>query len=324
MRKLSIVIPIKDEQDNLKPLHALVVKSLQDWGPWELIFVDDGSTDRSPQVLSDLAQADSRVKVIRLRKNFGQAAATQAGLDAATGDLIATMDGDIQNDPSDLTGMIAKLDEGYDVILGERAKRKDGMLLRKVPSYLANRLIRKVAGIPFRDFGCAIRVMKAEFAHGLKLYGEMHRFITVLLMNQGARIAQLPVKHHARNAGTSKYGIGRTGRVILDLITIKFLSGYLTRPMHFLGGIGLTFVGAGVVALAATVLMKMISGLWMTGNPLLHLSVMLTLVGMQFVSMGVIGEVVVRTYFESQSKSPYSVRETLNIEEPNVAERKAA
>lgn len=323
MRKLSVVIPVKDEQENVRPLYELLDRSLTSWGDWEVVFVDDGSTDRTPEVLKRLANDDVRVKLVRLRRNFGQAAATQAGLDAATGDLVATMDGDIQNDPSDLTAMVEKIDEGYDVVLGLREKRQDGFALRLLPSMLANKLIRNVTGIPFKDFGCAIRVMKAEYARNLKLYGEMHRFIPVLLMNQGAKMAQVPVKHHARTAGVSKYGLGRTGRVILDLITVKFLSGYLTRPMHFLGGVGLCFIAASILALATTVGMKWYSGLWMTGNPLLQLSVMLFLVGMQFLSMGVIGEVAVRTYFESQSKSPYAVKETRNLDEPVVARRAA-
>src|SRR6476620_9438901 len=285
MRTLSIVVPVKDERENVDPLYRQVRDVLRDGFAWELVYVDDGSTDGTFDELTRLAALDRRVKVVRLRRNFGQAAAMQAGIDASVGELIATMDGDLQNDPADLQAMVAKLDEGYDMVLGERVDRKDN-LLRKIPSGLANRLIRKVTGIPFRDFGCTIRVIRAEVARHMRIYGEMHRFIPVLAMNLGAKTAQIPVRHHPRTAGKSKYGIGRTGRVLLDLLTIKFMSGYLTRPMHFMGGLGLLFFCLAFVSLAATVLMKVIGGHWMTGNPLLYLSIMLGLVGTQMLSLG--------------------------------------
>ena len=313
MRTVSIVVPVKDERDNVEPLYQHVRDALRERFDWELIVVDDGSTDGTFEALGRLAAIDPRLKVIRLRRNFGQAAAMQAGIDASAGDLVATMDGDLQNDPADIPLMIDKLDEGYDVVLGERSKRQDKMLLRKVPSLVANKLIRKVTGLPFRDFGCTLRVMRQEIARNIRIYGEMHRFIPVLATNLGAKIAQIPVRHHPRRAGVSKYGIGRSGRVILDLLTIRFMSGYLTRPMHFMGGIGLFFMAGGFLSLAATVAMKVFSGLFMTGNPLLLLSVMLTLVGIQMLSMGLIGEVLTRTYFESQGKRPYTVRESRNL-----------
>jgi len=250
---------------------------------------------------------------VRLRRNFGQAAAMQAGIDASSGDLIATMDGDLQNDAGDLPLMVAKIDEGYDVVLGERANRRDSMVIRKIPSMLANRIIRKVTGLPFRDFGCTIRVLRREVAENLHIYGEMHRFIPVLASQIGARMTQIPARHHPRTAGTSKYGISRTGRVILDLIAVKFLSGYMTRPMHFLGGAGLGIVALGGIAFFTTIVMKYGIGMGMTSNPLFLMSVMMMLVGIQLLSMGLLGEVMMRTYFESQKKAPYTVRETLNI-----------
>jgi glycosyltransferase involved in cell wall biosynthesis len=324
MRSLSIVVPAKDERENVEPLHAAVEDALRGAFDWELVIVDDGSTDGTFEELTKLAARDPRVKVVRLRRNFGQAAAMQAGIDAASGDLVATMDGDLQNDPADLPLLVAKLDEGYDMVLGERANRQDKMLLRKVPSKIANALIRKVTKVPFRDFGCTIRVLKADLARNLRIYGEMHRFIPVLANNLGARVAQMPVRHHPRRAGKSKYGIGRTGRVLLDLLTIKFFSGYLTRPMHFMGGVGIFFFLMSFISLMVTVLMKMYSGQWMTGNPFLYLSVALGLVGTQMLSMGLLGEVMMRTYYESQDKRPYVVRESLNMDDKDEPGRVAA
>ena len=312
MRTLSIVVPVKDERDNIEPLYRKVKDVLREGFAWEVVYVDDGSTDGTFEELTRLAALDRRVKVVRLRRNFGQAAAMQAGIDASVGELIATIDGDLQNDPADLQTMVAKLDEGYDMVLGERVDRKDN-LLRKIPSGLANRLIRKVTGIPFRDFGCTIRVIRSDVARHLRIYGEMHRFIPVLAMNLGARTAQIPVRHHPRTAGKSKYGIGRTGRVMLDLLTIKFMSGYLTRPMHFMGGLGLLFFFLSFVSFAITVGNKIYNNTFMTGNPFLYLSVALGLVGTQMLSMGLLGEVMMRTYYESQDKRPYVVRESRNL-----------
>jgi glycosyltransferase involved in cell wall biosynthesis len=324
MPRVSVVIPIKDESENIHALYEHLKTSLRDGPSWEAVLVDDGSTDDSFVLMSKIAASDPRWKVIQLRRNFGQAAAMQAGLDAATGEVIATMDGDLQNDASDIPVLLKKLDEGYDVVLGERAKRQDAMLIRKVPSRIGNWVIRRVTGIPFRDFGCTMRVLKKEVAKGIRIYGEMHRFIPVLANNQGAKITQIPVKHHPRRAGTSKYGLGRTGRVILDLITVKFISGYLTRPMHFLGGTGLVIMLAGVLSLMGTLAMKLVWGIDMTGNPLLLLSALLSLVGFQFLSMGLLGEVMTRTYFESQGKPPYVIRETRNIASQDEENRKVA
>jgi len=318
MNMLSIVVPIKDECENLTRLHECVREAMLGHGDWELVIVDDGSSDGSFALLERIAEGDARVKVVRLRRNYGQAAAMQAGIDAATGDVIATMDGDLQNDPADLPMMLAKLSEGYDVVLGERLKRQDSMLIRKVPSRMANWLIRKVTGLPFRDFGCTLRVMRREVAESMRIYGEMHRFIPVLAQQQGARMTQVPTRHHPRLAGKSKYNLSRTGRVFLDLITIKFLSSYLTRPMHFLGGLGLMVIAMGFLTLGAVIAMKLGWDHSMTRNPLLLLCVLLTLVGIQLISTGLIGEVLARTYFESQDKRPYAVRERLN---PGGSER---
>ena len=209
---LSVVVPVKDERENVRPMFDRVRGALDGAriGPWELVFVDDGSTDGTFTELETVAREDARVKVVRLRRNFGQSAATQAGLDAAAGDVIVTMDGDLQNDPADIPRMLVKLDEGYDAVLGERTRRNDRVLVRKVPSRCANWLLRRFLGVPFKDFGCTLRVMRRDVVDGLQLYGEMHRFITALAVQQGAYVAQVPVRHHPRTAGKSKYNISRT------------------------------------------------------------------------------------------------------------------
>lgn len=311
---LSVVIPVKDERDNVRPVADRVRAALRDSGPWELVFVDDGSTDDTFAALEAVAAADARVKVVRLRRNFGQSAATQAGLDAAAGDVIATLDGDLQNDPADLPRMLAKLDEGYDAVLGLRAKRQDKLLVRKVPSLIANRLIRRVLDIPFRDFGCALRVMRRDVADGLELYGEMHRFITALILQQGARVAQIPVAHHPRTAGKSKYNLTRAVRVTLDLMTVKFLGSYQTRPMHVFGTLGLGCVGLGFLLALASVVMKYTTGPGMTANPLFLIGAVAALTGVQFLSLGLVGEVLTRVYFGSQGKRPYLVRDRRNLD----------
>jgi glycosyltransferase involved in cell wall biosynthesis len=320
---LSVVIPIKDERDNLTPLHESLRQALDPLGlSYEVIFVDDGSIDGSFAVLEGLARSDERVKVVRLRRNFGQSAALQAGIDWSRGEVLVTLDGDLQNDPADIPVLLAKLNEGYDAVLGLRANRQDHLLIRKVPSYLGNWLIRKVTGVRIKDMGCTLRAMRRDLAEALPLYGEMHRFVPVLAQQAGARLAQIPVRHHPRRAGKTKYNLSRTVRVVLDLMTVKFLHSYLTRPMHVMGLAGLISMGLGVVSLLVTVWMKSHFGTFMTGNPFLLLSALLELIGVQFISLGLIGEVLTRTYFESQGKPAYTVRTTLNLEQPE--RRKAA
>jgi glycosyltransferase involved in cell wall biosynthesis len=332
MAVLSVVIPIKDECDNLRPLHERLRRTLDPLcvGPkprladYELLFVDDGSTDGSFALLEVLAAADRRVKVIRLRRNYGQTPALQAGINWSKGDVLVTMDGDLQNDPADIPRLLDTLDEGYDAVLGQRKDRKDNFLIRKLPSLIANFVIRKVTGTPIHDMGCTLRAMRRDLAEALPLYGEMHRFIPVLAQMHGAKLAQIEVRHHPRTAGRTKYTLSRTVRVLLDLITVKFLDSYLTRPMHVMGTAALVSMGLGVVSLMATVWMKYVSSppVFMTGNPLLLLSAMLEMVGVQLLSMGLIGELLTRTYFESQGKTAYVVRGTLNIEPPS--EKRAA
>lgn len=320
---LSVVIPIKDERDNLKPLHERLRQALDPLGlSYEIVLVDDGSSDGSFPLLQELAAGDSRLKVVQLRRNFGQTAALQAGIDFSCGDILVTMDGDLQNDPADIPVLLEKLVEGYDAVLGLRANRQDHLFVRKIPSLLGNWLIRKVTGVPIKDMGCTLRAMRRDLADSLPLYGELHRFIPVLAQQCGGRLIQIPVRHHPRTAGKTKYNLSRTVRVILDLITVKFLHSYLTRPMHVMGLAGLVSMGLGFICLLTTLLMKSVSGVFITGNPFLHFGVMLEMIGVQCILMGLLGEVLTRTYFESQGKPAYQVRHTLNIEQP--ARRRAA
>jgi glycosyltransferase involved in cell wall biosynthesis len=323
MIRLSVVIPIKDERDNLRPLHERLHCALDPLGlPYELILVDDGSSDGSYAVLEELAVRDPLLKVVRLRRNFGQTAALQAGIDWSSGEVLVTMDGDLQNDPADIPLLLAKLAEGYDAVLGLRANRQDHWLIRKIPSLLGNWLIRKVTSVQIKDMGCTLRAMRRDLAEALPLYGELHRFVPVLAQQYGGRLVQVPVRHNPRKAGKTKYNLTRTVRVVLDLITVKFLHGYLTRPMHVMGLAGLVCMGLGVLSFLATVWIKARAGIFLTGNPLLLFSMMLELLGVQFISMGLLGEVLTRTYFESQGKTAYTVRNTLNLAEP--AKRRAA
>lgn len=319
---LSVIIPIKDERDNLKPLLDQLRQTLDPLSiSYEMLFVDDGSSDDSYALLTKLARTDERIKVVRLRRNFGQTAALRAGIDWSSGEVLVTMDGDLQNDPADIPVLLEQLSKGFDAVLGLRANRQDNYLIRKLPSWTANWIIRKVTGVQIKDLGCTLRAMRRDLAVALPLYGEMHRFVAVLAQQYGARLAQIPVRHHPRTAGKTKYGLTRTIRVVLDLITIKFMHSYLTRPMHVMGLCGMISMAAGVVSLLATVWMKSRSGVFMTGNPLLHLSVMLEFFGVQFFSIGLVGEVLTRTYFESQDKRSYTVRDTLNLD---VAEKRRA
>jgi len=321
--KLSVIIPVKDEQDNLRPLHEQLRQALEPLDlDYEAVFVDDGSGDGSLGVLTDLANADARVKVVQLRRNFGQSAALQAGIDFSTGDTIVTLDGDLQNDPADIPMLLEHLAVGYDAVFGLRVKRQDHLFIRKIPSLLGNWLIRKVTGATVKDLGCTLRAMRRELAEELSLYGEMHRFVPVLAQQHGAQLLQVPVRHHPRVAGKTKYTLSRTVRVLLDLITVKFLYSYLTRPMHVMGSAGLAAMGLGVLSLLVPFWNKVFHDISLIRSPMLHLSMMLELIGVQLISMGLLGEVLARTYFESQGKKAYAVRGTLNLEQP--AARRAA
>jgi glycosyltransferase involved in cell wall biosynthesis len=280
----------------------------------EVVIVDDGSTDGSFQRLEELAHIDNRIKVVRFRRNFGQTAAMQAGIQFASGDVIVTMDGDLQNDPCDIRMMLSKIDEGYDLVHGWRKDRQDPWLNRRLPSQLANRLISRVTGFPIHDLGCTLKAVRREIACELELYGEMHRFIPILAHARGARCVEVVTRHHARQHGQTKYGISRTLRVILDLMTVKYILAYAASPMKLFGVIGLCCVLFSGLALLGTVGMKLLSGVDMTGNPLLLLTAFSMMAAIQFFSLGLLGEVNARIYYGSQRKQHYAVRELLNFD----------
>lgn len=321
---LSIIIPIKDERDNLQPLLERLQAAVEPLGlDYEMIFVDDGSTDGSADLLEKWAGGEPRLKVVRLRRNFGQTAALQAGIDHSSGDILVTLDGDLQNDPADIPMLLDRLNEGYDAVFGQRAKRQDNFVIRKLPSMAANWLIRKVTGSPIRDMGCTLRAMRRELAEELSLYGEMHRFVPVLAQHYGARLLQVPVRHHPRVAGQTKYTLTRSVRVLLDLITVKFFHSYLTRPMHVMGLAGLVAMALGALSLLVPIWNKYFDNISIIRSPMLHLSMMLELIGVQFISMGLLGEVLSRTYFESQGKKAYAVRRTVNLDRQQEQRRAA-
>lgn len=313
--KVSVVVPVLNEQDNIGALYEQIKQSLADKYDYEMIFVDDGSTDDSFTVLSRLQSGDQRVRVIRFRKNFGQTAALSAGFDYAQGETIVALDADLQNDPADIPKMIAKLDEGFDVVSGWRKKRHDNAITRLLPSMMANWLIASITGVKLHDFGCTLKVYRREVIAETRLYGEMHRFIPALANWSGARICEMVVNHRPRRTGAGKYGLGRTFKVILDLITVKFLGSFSTKPIYIFGGLGV-LCGAGAIFSGIFVLyQKFISAqqLAMNRNPLLVLTAMLTTAAIQFILMGLLAELLVRTYHESQNRPTYVIKEVLGF-----------
>jgi len=309
--KISVAVPVLNEQDNIKPLYEQITQALTDKYEYEIIFVDDGSSDNSFTVLTELQKADTRVRVIRFRKNFGQTAALSAGFDHARGEIIIAIDADLQNDPADIPEMVAKLNEGFDVVSGWRKKRHDKAVTRLLPSMIANWLIAGITGVKLHDFGCTLKAYRREVLAETKLYGEMHRFIPALASWSGARICEMVVNHRPRTAGAAKYGLGRTFKVMLDLITVKFLGSFSTKPIYIFGGLGgLCALGA-VVSGLFVLYMKLAQGFSMNRNPLLYLSALLITTSVQFILMGLLAELLVRTYHESQNRPTYVIRETL-------------
>ncbi|MCB8939131.1 MAG: glycosyltransferase family 2 protein [Ardenticatenaceae bacterium] len=321
---LSIVVPVYNEEENLEPLLAEITAALKDEPiRYEVVFVDDGSSDSSFAVLEKLHQADDRVVAIQFRRNHGQTAGFAAGFDQARGRYILTIDADRQNDPADIPAMIKKLEEGYDVVNGWRENRQDAFLMRKLPSFIANRLIARLSDVPLRDRGCSLRVFRAEVTEELKLYGELHRFIPEMVSFAGFSMAEVPVNHRPRVAGTSKYGISRTFRVIVDLFTVLFLRKYSDRPMHLFGMLGISSGGLGVLMGLYLSWLKVWSGIQANNfwigfrdydigeRPLLLLAVLLVILGVQFLVMGLIAELMVRTYYESQNKTVYYIRQVI-------------
>lgn len=310
---ISVVIPVYNEEENVEPLVGEIAAALSVLGKsYEMVIVDDGSKDDTFGRLKALRQGFPMLKVIRLKRNFGQTAAMAAGLAHAAGEVVILMDGDAQNDPADIPAMLAKLDEGYDLVAGWRFNRQDAFLNRRLPSMIANRLISFATHVKLHDYGCTLKALRREVAKDLRLYGEMHRFIPAIAFDRGARIAELKVNHRPRLRGSTKYGISRTLRVVLDLVTVKFLSSYSTRPSHVFGPIGLGsgFLGF-CVGLYLTV-QKLFYGEDIGGRPLLLLAVLLIFIGFQFVTMGLLGEMLARTYHESQARPVYVVGELLD------------
>ena len=302
---LSVVITVYNEEDNIQPLLKATYAALSGMD-YEVILVEDGSTDRT--VAEVKKYANTRTKLVIFNRNYGQTTALAAGIDQATGEYIATMDGDLQNDPTDLPGMLQKaIDEEWDVVAGRRANRKDGFVLRKIPSKIANWIIRNSTNVHLKDYGCTLRVYKAEIAQNMGLYGELHRFIPVLAKQEGAKMTEVDVKHHPRIHGTSKYGLSRTFKVMSDLILMLFFQKYFQRPIHLFGGLGLlAFLLGGIINVYLLVLKIMGEDIW--GRPILILGFMLILAGIQLITTGIIAEIIVRTYFESQDKKTYRVK----------------
>ena len=315
---LSIVVPIFEEEENIPPLHAEileVVTNLQK--PAEIIYIDDGSRDASFRVLRDIALETPVVRVIRFRRNFGQTAALAAGLQYAQGDIIVTMDGDQQNDPADIPNFLAKIEAGFDLVCGWRHDRQDKYWSRKFPSMLANKLISRTTEVELHDYGCTLKAMRKEVAENLTLYGELHRFIPAVASQMGVRIAEIKVNHRARTRGTTKYGISRTFRVLLDLITVKFLLKYSGRPMHFFGFPGLISGTIGFCLAVYTTYERFFLSVPMGSRPLFLLAILMMLIGIQFIAIGLLGEMQIRTYYETQNKPIYLVSETLGWEGGN-------
>ncbi len=306
---LSIVIPLLNEEENIPLLYQElkdVLNHLDD--NYELLFIDDGSTDRSLQLLCDLQKKDSHVVVVNFRKNFGQTAAMAAGFDYALGDVIITMDADLQNDPKDIPRLLEKIKDGNDVVTGWRFDRKDAFINRRLPSIIANKIISKVTGVNLHDYGCTLKAFRKEVIKSVKLYGEMHRFIPAIASGMGIDFTEVKVNHRARRFGASKYGISRTIRVVLDLMTVKFLLSYSTRPIQVFGLMGVISGGIGLLIALVMTFQRQFMGIALADRPMLFLAILLIFVGIQFVSLGLIAELQARTYHESQNKAVYHIK----------------
>jgi len=313
MTDLSLIVPVYNEEESLPFLMEAICMALQPLKQkWEVVFVDDGSSDQSVSVLKQFVEKHpEHVRVVVFRRNFGQTAAIAAGIDYSKGDIIVLLDGDMQNDPADIPMLLAKLDEGYDLVSGWRKDRKDNQFTRTIPSNLANGLISRVTGVHLHDYGCTLKAYRRDALEGFHLYGEMHRFIPVFAHSVGRRITELPVRNHARKFGKAKYGLERTAKVILDLVTVKFLLSYSNKPIYLFGGTGLTLIFSSGILLFYLFFRRVFEGVSILGSPLFQLGVMFFIMGFQSILIGLIAELLVRTYHESQSKPTYTVRSVL-------------
>ena len=319
MSDLSLIIPVYNEEANLPLLYDSIKKALEPLQQnWEVIFVDDGSQDKSLDVLKALVKKDPRhVRAVIFRRNFGQTAAITAGIDHAQGDTIVLLDADMQNDPADIPMLLAKLDEGYDLVSGWRKDRKDNRLTRTIPSIFANGLISWVTGVHLHDYGCSLKAYRRDALEGFRLYGEMHRFIPVFAHSVGARITEIPVRHHHRKFGEANYGLERTLKVILDLFTVKFLLNYSHKPIRLFGGTGMILIFVSVALLLYLFIRRVFFSVAVLGSPFFQIGVMFFILGFQSILMGLIAELLARTYHESQAKPTYTVREMINIKREN-------
>lgn len=309
---ISVVVPVLNEEESIPNLHQRLTEALEQAGrSYEIIIIDDGSTDRSFEILSALQAGDEHLRVVRFRRNYGQTAAFAAGFDRAQGEVVITIDADLQNDPADIPALLAKLDEGYDVVSGWRANRQDRFLDRRLPSMIANGLIRWATGVRIHDYGCSLKAYRREVLADVQLYGELHRFLPALAHGAGARVTEIAVNHHPRRFGKSKYGLSRTLKVILDIVVVRFLMSFSTRPIHVFGLLGLVsfLVGAALLAYLAVVRLLLLQSI--AERPLLLFAILLTMLGVQLVTTGLLAELTTRTYYESQGKSIYTVREEL-------------
>jgi glycosyltransferase involved in cell wall biosynthesis len=310
--ELTIVIPLYNEVENVDPLHAELSSALDGIGrSYEVVIVDDGSRDGSFECLKAVHAADPRWRIIRFRRNFGQTAGFAAGFAAARGAVVITSDADLQNDPRDIPRLLAKIDEGFDIVSGWRVDRKEPFFSRRLPSLLANRMISGATGVVLHDYGCSLKAYRSEVVKTLRLYGELHRFIPAVASWMGVTVAEVPVNDRARRFGQSKYGLTRTFKVLLDLITVRFMLGYSTRPLHIFGGLGLISGGLGLLASLYLTIVKLVFGQNIGNRPLLLLAALLIILGVQMISMGLVAEMVMRTYHEAQNKPIYVIRETL-------------
>ena len=316
-RTLSVVIPIHNEANSILPLYDRLIAVLERLNsPFEIVFVDDSSTDTSGELLATLVEHDARLRVVVLRRNFGQTAALAAGFELAEGDVVIAMDGDLQHAPEDIPNLVAQIDDGYDVASGWRQNRVDGLFARRIPSQVANWLMARLSGIELHDFGTTFKAYRREVLQSVRLYGELHRFIPVLASLEGASITEVPIQSLPRGEGHSHYGIGRTFRVAMDLITLRFLLRYLTRPMHFFGSLGFLCGGFGATILGGLVVQKFRGiHVMVEHGPLLIAGAVLTVAGLQLLCTGLIGEILMRTYFESQNRAIYAVRDVIESED---------
>lgn len=311
---LSVLVPFYNEEDNLHENYEQIKKVLSSLSlSSEIIYINDGSTDRGPEIIHELSKSDPQVKLISFTKNYGQTAAMEAAFKAASGKVYITLDADNQNDPADIPKLLDKMKEGYDVVSGWRRRRQDGLFLRKLPSKVANWLISKVTGVRLKDYGCTLKAYNSEHIDTINLYGEMHRFIPAYAKYAGAKVSEIPVNHRARTKGISKYGLSRTFKVLLDLITVKFLGDYATKPIYFFGGLGFIFMLCSIFVTLVVIYQKLANQVFVHKNPLFILSIFIFMLSVILIMMGVMAEVVTRTYYESQNKKAYNIKEMVGF-----------